>query len=87
MHQGQIKAITRKRDQGEDDDKKERNVSINQRFKLAEMVQKKKKSKEDYKFTPILLSRVSLDNHYFIMRLARNMNQCIHVDISEKRKM
>jgi len=51
------------------------------------MVQKKKKSKEDYKFTPILLSRVSLDNHYFIMRLARNMNQCIHVDISEKRKM
>ena len=87
MHQGQLKAITRKRDQGEDDDKKERNVSINQRFKLAEMVQKKKKSKEDYKFTPILLSRVSFDNHYFIMRLARNMNQCIHVDISEKRKM
>lgn len=87
MHQGQLKAVTRKRDQGEDDDKKERNVSINQKFKLAEMSQKKKKSKEDYKFTPIVLSRVSQDNHYFIMRLARNMNQCLHVDISEKRKM
>lgn len=86
---GVLKAVKKERDSGQDDDKKERNVSINQKFKLIELNVKGKKNKEEIssaKYTQVILTRVSPDNEYFVIRLARNLNQCLHVDFSEKKK-
>lgn len=84
-HMGVPKAVKKVQDAGQDDEKRERHVSVNQKFKLVEINTKSKASK-DMKYTQVMLTRVSPDNEYFIIRLVRNLNQCIHVDFSEKRK-
>ena len=38
------------------------------------------------KYTQVMLTRVSPENDYFVIRLVRNLNQCLHVDFSEKKK-
>lgn len=74
-------------DYGQDDDKKEKHVSVNQRFRLVELKTGAKKQVDGNKFTQVVITRVSPNNYYFIIRLARNLNQCLHVDFSEKKKM
>lgn len=81
-----LKAVKKIQDVGQDDDKKERNVSINMKFKLVDLNIKGKKQKEDMKYTQVILTRVSPDNLYFTIRLVRNLSQCLHVDFSEKKK-
>lgn len=83
---GQLKAIKKVQDTGQDDDKKEKHVSVNMKFKLVDLNKKKKAIRDDLKYTQVVLTRTSPDNEFFNIRLARNLSQCIHVDFSEKKK-
>lgn len=86
-HKRKLKAIKKVQDVGQDDDLKERHVSINMKFKLVDLnLKKKAANRDDMKYTQIIITRSSPDLPYFNIRLVRNLSQCLHVDFSEKKK-